>query len=360
MYTLHLSNVLFPLKAGEESAVLMIAMAGTHQIWAYFLAEAAWVKNSHMAAGTCVRFSGSGAEENRNNSYREKAGFAQPSGLTLSQKHQCLFVADSESSTIRRVQLKDGAVKNVVGGELDAMNLFAFGDVDGTGLEVKLQHPLGVTMATDGDDLYVADSYNHKIKLVDPVKRTCTTIMGSGHPGNTKGVNLPEYQLNEPGGLCYDSLNNRLYMADTNNCDIKVLDLEKKKVYSLPILFSEPPCEPVQPAVGIATTEVTTVILMVTTAEGVHLNREAPNSWSLYSKDDQMNQNLESSNVKLKGELTTDMKQILAELPTSIEGELCLKLDLFTCEDSGLCKMGKQVLKQKICQREVTFELLVS
>ena len=66
--------------------------------------------------------------------------------------------------------------------------------------------------------------------------------MGSGHPGNTKGVNLPEYQLNEPGGLCYDSLNNRLYMADTNNCDIKVLDLEKKKVYSVSVLFEFVQC----------------------------------------------------------------------------------------------------------------------
>lgn len=57
--------------------------------------------------------------------------------------------------------------------------------------------------------------------------------MGSGQPGNAKGDNLLEYQLNEPGGLCYDPQNNRLYIADTNNCDIKVLDLEKKKVYSV-------------------------------------------------------------------------------------------------------------------------------
>lgn len=70
-----------------------------------------------------MRFAGSGNEENRNNNYPEKAAFAQPSDLTLGniQEGSFLFVADSESSTIRSVALKDGAVKHVVGGERDPM-----------------------------------------------------------------------------------------------------------------------------------------------------------------------------------------------------------------------------------------------
>jgi hypothetical protein len=45
----------------------------------------------HVRAGTCLRLAGSGVEENRNNSYPEKAGFAQPSGVTLSKKLNCLL-----------------------------------------------------------------------------------------------------------------------------------------------------------------------------------------------------------------------------------------------------------------------------
>lgn len=73
--------------------------------------------------GSCARFAGSGNEENRNNNYPEKAAFAQPSGLTLGNTPEgsFLFVADSESSTIRSVALKDGAVNHVVGGERDPM-----------------------------------------------------------------------------------------------------------------------------------------------------------------------------------------------------------------------------------------------
>jgi len=75
------------------------------------------------AAGTCLRFAGSGSEENRNNSYPEKAAFAQPSGITLSSNPavNALYVADSESSSIRCISLKDGSVKAFVGGERDPM-----------------------------------------------------------------------------------------------------------------------------------------------------------------------------------------------------------------------------------------------
>lgn len=45
-------------------------------------------------------------------------------------------------------------------------NLFAFGDVDGKGVDAKLQHPLGVAWAPEQKLLYVADSYNHKVRMV--------------------------------------------------------------------------------------------------------------------------------------------------------------------------------------------------
>lgn len=120
---------------------------------------------SDLKKGTCIRFAGSGNEENRNNAYPHKAGFAQPSGLALASQEpwSCLFVADSESSTVRTVSLRDGAVKHLVGGERDPMNLFAFGDVDGAGINAKLQHPLGVAWDEERQVLYVADSYNHKV-----------------------------------------------------------------------------------------------------------------------------------------------------------------------------------------------------
>ena len=76
-----------------------------------------------------------------------------------------IFIADSESSSVRSLNLKDGSVKNVCGGSRDPTDLFAYGDIDGTSVDAKLQHPLGVSIDDVNGKLYVADSYNHKIKV---------------------------------------------------------------------------------------------------------------------------------------------------------------------------------------------------
>ena len=55
----------------------------------------------------------------------------------------------------------------VVGGDGNYRNLFSFGDVDGQGINSKLQHPIGLHYCPDTSILYVVDSYNHKIKTID-------------------------------------------------------------------------------------------------------------------------------------------------------------------------------------------------
>jgi hypothetical protein len=69
------------------------------------------------SAGTCAAIVGNGKEENRNNSYPHAAGFAQPSGLSVANELQTIFVADSESSSIRKISLTDGKVSALVGGD---------------------------------------------------------------------------------------------------------------------------------------------------------------------------------------------------------------------------------------------------
>lgn len=143
---------------------LFVAMAGCHQIWLLALDQVQfgsrkWEKYAFKP------FAGNGKEENRNNLYPMKAGFAQPSGLTYCWRQSLLFVADSESSSIRSIRLKDGAVKNVVGGSVDPLDLFAFGDQDGIGHDVRLQHPMDVSFDESNNSLLVADTYNHKVIL---------------------------------------------------------------------------------------------------------------------------------------------------------------------------------------------------
>lgn len=62
-----------------------------------------------------MAIAGTGKEENKNNYYANMAAFAQPSGLTYSKELKAVFVADSESSAIRKLSLKDGSVGHVAG-----------------------------------------------------------------------------------------------------------------------------------------------------------------------------------------------------------------------------------------------------
>lgn len=189
---------------------LYIAMAGSHQIWVM-----------DLAAGLVQPYAGSG-HEGRIDGPLPSSALAQPSGITTDGK--MLFFADSEVSSIRSVDLgPDGRVKTIVG-----LDLFVYGDKDGVGDEVRLQHPLGI-LYHEGM-IYIADTYNHKIKVVDPKDRSCKTILGTGDPGHVDGK-APEFY--EPGGLAVAK--GKLYIADTNNHAIRVADLGSMEVTTLQI-----------------------------------------------------------------------------------------------------------------------------
>ena len=107
-------------------------------------------------------------------------------------------------------------------------DLFEFGDVDGVGDDVRLQHPVGIALV-DGA-LYVADTYNHKIKKVAPDEKSAEAAAGKGEVGFRDGW-AGEACFDEPGGV--SAAGGRLYIADTNNHAIRVLDLETEQVDTL-------------------------------------------------------------------------------------------------------------------------------
>jgi len=78
--------------------------------------------------------------------------------------------------------------------------------------------------------LYVADTYNSKIKVVDPAQRTVKTLAGSGMKTLADGKFLAA-AFDEPGGLAW--LGGKLYVADTNNHQVRVLDPAAKSVSTL-------------------------------------------------------------------------------------------------------------------------------
>lgn len=189
---------------------LFIAMAGPHQLWSH-----------EIGSNDIGVFAGSGREDIIDGPLEESA-LAQPSGI--SSDGEFLYVADSEGSSIRKISVDPkGSVSTIVGAHdlPSGRTLFEFGDRDGVGSEARLQHPLGVHYSKG--KVFVADAYNHKIKVIDVATREITSWSGTGETGDA----LEPLQLHEPAGMTISG--DTLYVADTNNHRIVTIDLKTKK-----------------------------------------------------------------------------------------------------------------------------------
>jgi len=210
---------------------LYIAMAGPHQIW-----------KMPLDGSEIGPYAGNGREDIVDGPLLPRkpydlgySSFAQPSGLASDGRW--LYVADSEGSSIRAVpfDLKKN-VRTVTGtAHLPQGRLFTFGDQDGEREDVLIQHALGVVYH-DGD-LYIADTYNNKIKIINAKTGQTRTLAGTGNPGSSDKSG----EFDEPAGITY--VDGTLYVADTNNHLIRTVDVATGRVGTLKIegLTGRPP-----------------------------------------------------------------------------------------------------------------------
>lgn len=322
----------------ENPDVLYIAMAGTHQIWKLDLAR----KTTSVWAGSGL--------ENVIDGTRGAAAFAQPSGLATDGTR--LFVADSEVSGVRSLPFKNDRVETIVG-----VDLFGFGDKDGQGKDVRLQHCLGVAY---GDDvLFIADSYNNKIKVADPKTRGVKTFLGSVQGGYTDDPAL----FDEPGGVSVAGTT--LYVADTNNHAIRAVDLATRKVRTLalegvtaPKPPRRPPTFPNATVVKLGPVEVkpgsgVTLDVALTLPRGYKLNPGAPMEYLVEAPDDPsaLGSAISPLGTRVKDPRTEFQIEVPLAQPAAEGARLNLKLSL----KSLICQTTLCEVHSTIWEVPVTF-----
>ncbi len=186
-----------PWDVAFTGGLLYVALAGSHQIAVF-----------DPKAGTIAPWAGNGAERRVDGTGTE-ASFAQPSGLATDGT--TLWVADSETSSIRAITIATRAVKTLVG-----RDLFVFGDTDGEASLVLLEHPLGVAWgrmpAASPPALFVADTYNSKVKRLELATSSTRSLFGA----------RTHESLFEPSGLAIKG--GRMVVADTKHHRLVRLD----------------------------------------------------------------------------------------------------------------------------------------
>ncbi len=302
---------------------LYIAMAGSHQIWIM-----------DLNSGDIGTYAGSGRENIVDGNFRECA-LAQTSGITTDGLK--LYFADSEVSGVRSADLKPGGkVKTIIGS-----GLFDFGDVDGTGTNARLQHPLGIVFNPQDNLLYVADTYNSKIKVIDPRTKESKTFSGTGLAGNRDG-NI-DAQFNEPSGLTI--VNGKIYVTDTNNHLLRVIDMQSKEVKTVKItnpdkLMANVKADKnrkIENAVKIESVNLKSGDVKLKfnfkLPEGYHINPDAMPEVSVWSD--------EKVSEPVDNEINT--QNPMFEVPVKINstsGKLNVEVLIYYCdtENAGICK----------------------
>jgi thiol-disulfide isomerase/thioredoxin len=323
---------------------LYIAMAGPHQVWSHQLGT------SHIAA-----WAGSGREDVINGPLAE-AAFAQPSEIIADPTGKSLFLVDSEGSAIRRISLEAAGTVSTIAGTSElprGQSLFAFGDVDAVGAEARFQHPLGI--ALDQNQLYIADSYNHKIRRIELDSAAVSTWIGDGKPG----TELNPARLSEPGGLAI--ADGRLFIADTNNHRILAVTLADRSVAEIQIPGLAPPALPASaplpsleqavllPPQMLAATDSLQFTVRLQVPEGKKINPEFPVVWTAFAPDAQ--QLIPASALAVRNRTTAaDDGTVAFSLPlTGQPGEasFIIQLSFGFCDTDGkgLCQLAEGLWK---------------
>lgn len=329
------------------SDALIVAMAGPHQLWKF-----------DPKAGTLEHWAGSGLENSSDGNFA-KSAFAQPSGLATDG--QRIYVADSEASAIRVVDPTTHKVTTAAGTHdlPSGQSLFAFGDRDGKGGDARLQHCLGV--AFDSGKLYVADSYNSKIKVLDPASGSIQTLAGDGKTGDRDGA-LKEARFDQPGGL--DAAQGKLYVADTNNHRVRTIDLASGTVATLDLDGLQPP-SPVRKALRFPNAKAVQanpisvapgsdrvqVAVSLSIPDGFKLNEEAPIPYQVEGKT--------VAGPPVTGRLDPPSSRFTVDVPLSQKAAAGESTDLKLSLSVMLCKEGSNgycEIRSLTCSVPVKFE----
>jgi sugar lactone lactonase YvrE len=138
------------------------------------------------------------------------ARFYRPRGITTDGTN--LYVADMYNHRIRKIVIDSGTVTTIAGQSDN-------GSADGIGTAASFWNPYQIT--TDGTNLYVVDGWNNTIRKIVISTGVVTTLAGTGSAGSANGTGTSA-SFRAPRAITTDG--NNLYVADGTNHRIRKIE----------------------------------------------------------------------------------------------------------------------------------------
>jgi sugar lactone lactonase YvrE len=176
------------------------------------------MRNINWLNGKVFRFAGNGQAGYSGDGFLAKnAQLNGPAGLAVDKENN-VYVVEIFNNAVRKIDYKTGIITTVAG---NGENGFA-GD-GGLATQAKLNCPEGVFV--DGSyNIYIADTFNQRIRKVDSKTGIINTIAGNGETGyGGDGGDACKAKLNRPCGVVVDSRGN-VYISDYGNDRIRKVD----------------------------------------------------------------------------------------------------------------------------------------
>jgi sugar lactone lactonase YvrE len=180
--------------------------------------ESNHIRRVDVTTGFITTVAGNGTAGYNGDNILATSAGMRPFGVALDDAAN-LFIADSYNYRIRRVDAITGFITTVAGNGTAASS----GD-DGPATLASLNVPQKVTVDSAGN-LFIADSNNYRVRRVDAVTQTITTAAGAGTQGFSGDEgSATSAMLNYPSGATVDRRGN-LFIADTYNNRIREVPL---------------------------------------------------------------------------------------------------------------------------------------
>lgn len=138
------------------------------------------------------------------------AGLNEPAALAVSESGT-LYIADQSNNRVRAIDLATGLIRTVAG--------IGSASYNGDGIpatEAALAGPSGLALGKEGT-LFIADTFNGRIRAVDAATGVISTIVGDGGDYRYQGaVEPPSSSVSRPTGIAVDAEGN-IFLTDSDN-----------------------------------------------------------------------------------------------------------------------------------------------
>jgi hypothetical protein len=234
------------------------------------------------------------------------------------------------------MSLESGKVSAVVGASNNPMNLFAYGDVDGQKYSARLQHPLGVAHHPSEHSVFVADTFNNKIKKVNVQVDSIQTMRIVDDETNEV------LKFNEPADLCMTPDGTNLLVLNTNSHEIIKVNLSTLRATQFHLKW---PAQKIHNAQGLPPSIPIVVVpngrvfkkgsntfnlsIALNLHEGVKLTPDAPQKIQPFLYRGWRLDNFESQKLLFEGRSNVTVKIP----PGTTDGDVTLHFILLLCDE---------------------------